>query len=151
MSDQETNRDIALRGGVVLVTDGRLKEMQEHAVRFEGLTTHPVSHWHWAAALNELIAARAENARLKGVNTMQTEGLAKLDADNAALRAEVEKWKAYRVHDVEEKEWLRDQVIALRAALREYVNEFPAPRNDMRPIVWDDMEDRACALLAEGK
>jgi hypothetical protein len=42
-----------------------------------------------------------------------------LRAENAEMRAGVEKWKACRVHDVEEKEWLRDQMIALRAALEE--------------------------------
>jgi hypothetical protein len=46
---------------------------------------------------------------------------------------------------------LQAENTALRAVLRKYVNEFPAPRNDMRPIAWDDMEDRARALLAEGK
>jgi hypothetical protein len=45
--------------------------------------------------------------------------VAKLQAENAEMRAGVEKWKACRVHDVEEKEWLRDQMIALRAALEE--------------------------------
>jgi hypothetical protein len=38
-------------------------------------------------SVSDYEASQAENARLKGVNTMQTEGLAKLDAENAALRA----------------------------------------------------------------
>lgn len=46
----ETNRDKALRGGVVVVTDNRLREMQQQAVHREG----EVYHWHWAAVLNEL-------------------------------------------------------------------------------------------------
>ena len=58
VSDQDTNRDKALRGEVVKVTDDRLKEMQRQAIAFEGLGDGHY-HWHWAAALNELIAIRA--------------------------------------------------------------------------------------------
>lgn len=50
----ETNREKALRGGIVIVTDARLKEMQTQAVSHEGITSAPVYHWHWAAVLNEL-------------------------------------------------------------------------------------------------
>jgi len=54
-----TNRDLALRGEVILVADSRLREMQEQATRFEGVTADPVYHWHYAAIINELIARRA--------------------------------------------------------------------------------------------
>jgi len=53
----ETNRDKALRGEVVEVSIGRLLEMREQAIRFEGVWDGSY-HWHWAAALNELIARR---------------------------------------------------------------------------------------------
>jgi hypothetical protein len=67
-----------------------------------------------------------------------------------ALRAEIEKWKACRVHDVDEKEWLREQMIALRAVLREFVERYRTYRGS--DPGWDcELEDRARALLAEGK
>jgi hypothetical protein len=50
----ETNREKALRGKVVVVTENRLKEMKVQAVLFEGITANPVYHWHWSAVLNEL-------------------------------------------------------------------------------------------------
>ncbi len=50
----ETQRDKALNGEVVFVTNTRLWEMQGQAARFEGVTATPVYHWHFAAALNEL-------------------------------------------------------------------------------------------------
>ena len=53
----ETNRDMVLRGEAVAVTDGRLKEMQRQAIQFEGIGVG-LFHWHWAAAINELIARR---------------------------------------------------------------------------------------------
>lgn len=56
----DTHRDMALRGEVVIVTLKRLKEMQQQAVQFEGVTAEPVYHWHWAAIINELIALRRE-------------------------------------------------------------------------------------------
>ena len=56
-TDTETNRDKALRGEPVLVSIGRLREMQEQAIRFEGID-YESYHWHWAAALNELLARR---------------------------------------------------------------------------------------------
>jgi uncharacterized protein (DUF608 family) len=60
------------------------------------------------------------------------------------LRAEIEKWKAYRVHDVEEKEWLRDQMIALRAVLWDYLHSYYTD-TEWRVA----LADRARALLAE--
>lgn len=56
-SEQVTNRDKALRGEIVLVTNGRLQEMREQAIRFEGVGKGTY-HWHWAAVMNELIARR---------------------------------------------------------------------------------------------
>lgn len=56
-SKQETNRDKVLRGEVVLVTNGRLREMQQQAIRFEGIGDGTY-HWHWAAVMNELLARR---------------------------------------------------------------------------------------------
>jgi len=53
----ETNRDKALRGEVVVISEARLREMREQAIRFEGIGDGTY-HWHWAAALNELIALR---------------------------------------------------------------------------------------------
>ena len=70
----ETNRDKALRGGIVVVTDARLKEMQEQAVRHEGVTAEPVYHWHWAAVLNELVARRT--GALPAVETPEPPGAA---------------------------------------------------------------------------
>ena len=55
--ESETNRSKALRGEVVLVTNERLEEMQEQAVRDEGVG-YADYHWHWAAIINELIAHR---------------------------------------------------------------------------------------------
>lgn len=55
--EQETNRDRVLCGEVVLITSGRLKEIQEQAIRFEGVG-EGTYHWHWLAAINELIARR---------------------------------------------------------------------------------------------
>lgn len=55
--EPESNRDKVLRGEVVLVTIDRLKEMQEQAIRFEGVGSSEY-HWHWAAAINELIGRR---------------------------------------------------------------------------------------------
>jgi hypothetical protein len=93
-----------------------------------------------------------------GAEKLYDATLRSLQAENAALRAEVEKWKACRVHDVEEKEWLRDQMIALRAVLREYVKMYPANRQYMRFRYVGSpehssvpLEDRARALLTEGK
>ena len=63
----ETNRDKALRGVAVKVTDGRLQEMRTQAIRNEGIPLETVYHWHWAAALNELVEARAEIERLRAV------------------------------------------------------------------------------------
>jgi hypothetical protein len=61
----ETNRDKALRGVVVKVTPERLREMRTQAIRNEGVAYETIYHWHWAAALNELIEARAEINRLR--------------------------------------------------------------------------------------
>jgi hypothetical protein len=55
--DAETNRDKALRGEVVRVTDSRLKEMQQQAIKQEGFGPDRY-HWHWAALVNEMIALR---------------------------------------------------------------------------------------------
>lgn len=66
----ETNRDKVLRGEVVRVSDKRLLEMQAIAIKLEGVFPHEY-HWHFAAALNELIAARvivAAAARLRGID-----------------------------------------------------------------------------------
>jgi hypothetical protein len=60
MVEKETNRDKALRGEVVVLTDGRLEEMQHQAIACEGYGGVPMFHWHWAAAMNELIAHRAQ-------------------------------------------------------------------------------------------
>lgn len=65
-SNPETNRDKVLRGEAVEVSDGRLREMQEQAIRFEGVPAHlPTYHWHWAAAINELIERRVEVQKYK--------------------------------------------------------------------------------------
>jgi hypothetical protein len=67
----DTNRDKALRGEVVRVSDGRLVEMQLQAIECEGVTANPVYHWHWAAALNELAALRkivAKIAETRGID-----------------------------------------------------------------------------------
>jgi hypothetical protein len=53
-----SNRHKALRGEIVNVTKSRLLEMQKQAVDGEGIYGF---HWHWAAALNELIARRAQD------------------------------------------------------------------------------------------
>ena len=58
-----TPRDRALAGEVVKLTDERLAEMQRIAIDNEGAGTYSM-HWHWAAALNELIVARKEIERL---------------------------------------------------------------------------------------
>lgn len=57
----DTSRDMALRGEVVIVTLGRLKEMQQQAIAQEGVTADPVYHWHWAAVINELLWLRAHS------------------------------------------------------------------------------------------
>ena len=58
-----TPRDRALAGEVVKVTDERLAEMQRIAIANEGVELYSM-HWHWACAINELIAARGEIERL---------------------------------------------------------------------------------------
>jgi hypothetical protein len=63
----ETNRELALRGEVVRVTQGRLLEMQEQAIIAEGVTANPVYHWHWAAVVNELLALRKIVGKLAAV------------------------------------------------------------------------------------
>lgn len=63
----ETHRELALRGEVVRVTQGRLLEMQEQAIHFEGITADPVYHWHWAAVVNELLALRKIVGKLAAV------------------------------------------------------------------------------------
>jgi hypothetical protein len=64
LSVADTNREKALRGEVVRVSDSRLVEMQIQAIQFEGVTPNPVYHWHWAAVLNELAALRKIVAKL---------------------------------------------------------------------------------------
>jgi hypothetical protein len=69
------------------------------------------------------------------------------EAVRDGLQAEkIEKWKAARVHDVDEKNWLRDQMTALRAVLRDIM--AAAGHSNLIPIA---LEDRARALLPEGK
>jgi hypothetical protein len=60
--NQETNRDKALRGEVVKVTDGRLLEMQAQTIAREGVSDN-LLHWHWAAVINELIDRRSRETR----------------------------------------------------------------------------------------
>lgn len=55
--EQPSNRDRTLRREIVLVTTGRLREMREQAIALEGFGDGAY-HWHWAAALTELIARR---------------------------------------------------------------------------------------------
>lgn len=65
-----TNRERALGGEVVRVSDDRLIEMQIQSVECEGITPNPVYHWHWAAVLNELAALRkivAKVAEIRGI------------------------------------------------------------------------------------
>ena len=67
----ETNREKALRGEVVRVSDSRLVEMQIQSIECEGVTPTPVYHWHWAAVLNELVALRkivALTAKARGID-----------------------------------------------------------------------------------
>ncbi len=59
-----TPRDRALAGEVVKVTDERLAEMQRIAIASEGVEVDSL-HWHWVAAINELIEARKEVERLR--------------------------------------------------------------------------------------
>ena len=76
---EETNREKALRGEVVRVSAGRLREMQSLTVLCEGIAETPVYHWHFAAALNELAALRkivAAAARLRGINLTPADGRA---------------------------------------------------------------------------
>lgn len=71
MISTETNRDKALRGEVVRVSESRLVEMQIQAIECEGVTATPVYHWHWAAVLNELVALRkiaALAAKARGID-----------------------------------------------------------------------------------
>ena len=59
-----TPRDRALAGEVVKVTDERLAEMQRIAIASEGVEVYSL-HWHWVAAINELIEARKEVEELR--------------------------------------------------------------------------------------
>lgn len=73
----ETNREKALRGEVVRVSAGRLREMQSLTVICEGIAETSVYHWHFAAALNELAALRkivAAAARLRGIDLTPVDG-----------------------------------------------------------------------------
>jgi hypothetical protein len=72
----ETNRDKALRGEVVRVTDSRLKEMQQQAITQEGFGPYRY-HWHWAALVNETIFLRriaAAAAKLRGIELTPASG-----------------------------------------------------------------------------
>lgn len=57
-AEGDTNRDKALRGEPVQITIPRLVQMRDQAIKFEGFRDTEY-HWHWAAAINELIALRA--------------------------------------------------------------------------------------------
>ena len=93
-----TPRDRALAGEVVKVTDERLAEMQRIAIASEGVEVDSL-HWHWVAAINELIEARKEverltrerdearNASLPGSATV----FAAVEAERDRLRAALEK------------------------------------------------------------
>ena len=59
-----TNREKVLNGEAVLVTDGRLREMQRIAMANEGAGEY-LYHWHWVAVINELIERRVEVERLR--------------------------------------------------------------------------------------
>ena len=61
----KTHRDMVLRGEPVIVTLGRLKEMQEQAIKFEGVGERDY-HWHWAAVVNELLWLRAHSTIHRG-------------------------------------------------------------------------------------
>ena len=74
--EAETNRDKVLRGEVVRVSDKRLLEMQEIAIKLEGVSPHEY-HWHFAAVINELIFARriaAAAASLRGIDLTPPSG-----------------------------------------------------------------------------
>jgi hypothetical protein len=55
----ETNSDKARRGEAVSLTMDRLKQMQHQAIDRMGYCPPEQMHWHWAAAINELIALRS--------------------------------------------------------------------------------------------
>ena len=88
MSDNMTPRDRALAGEVVKVTDERLAEMQRIAIDNEDAGTYSL-HWHWAAAITELIAARKEIERLtrdnRAMRGLLAEGPDSDDLVNARL------------------------------------------------------------------
>jgi hypothetical protein len=71
------------------------------------------------AAVRQIDSLRAEVERQKAIVVDMRKLNSKVIAERDALRAEIENRKSWRVHDVEEKEWLRDQMIALRAVLRD--------------------------------
>ena len=55
----ETNRDKVLRGEPVPLTTARLLELQKYAIDREGIDyDRGQMHWHWAAAINELVELR---------------------------------------------------------------------------------------------
>ena len=83
---EPTPRDRALDGEVVKVTDERLEEMQRIAIAYEGLEL-PFMHWHWTAAINELIAARKEIERLTA-RVAQLEKERDANADDARATKE---------------------------------------------------------------
>ena len=87
----ETNRDKVLRGEPVAVTAERLKEMQKQAIAAEGIGFMGPLHWHWAAAINELVAARAERDRLRAELKAATESEYAFCVERDQLRAEVAK------------------------------------------------------------
>jgi len=125
----ETNRDKALRGEVVEVSIGRLLEMREQAIRFEGVWDGSY-HWHWAAALNELIARRQAAPR--------DENAALDDADIERLRSGFDGM----VMRLKERTVERDMA---RAALKNWLALVTGPRSTEE---WSAIEAAQAALEA---
>ena len=93
-----TNREKVLNGEAVLVTDGRLREMQRIAMANEGAGEY-LYHWHWVAVINELIERRVEVERLT----------ADLASAHEQLADQTARWAAV----VNERDALRARIDAL--------------------------------------
>jgi len=108
-NEPETNRDKVLRGEIVLVTTGRLREMQAMAIAREGIGEGDY-HWHWAAVMNELVARRTGALPANETPQPPSKTLAMAETSNPVLAAgsHPHDEAAQAAGDAFRKRWKRD-------------------------------------------
>ena len=124
-----TPRDRVLAGEVVKLSDARLAQMHRIAIAYEDLE-FPYMHWHWRAAINELIAARKEIEHLTGrLAELEKERDQRKDRRDSGWL--IENGKAghelrYRTMEQGFTAWTEDHQKAIRFARREDAEMFCA-------------------------